>query len=645
MKLAGTIAVAGAVGVFAGATRGDDVSWRSPGAQPPAETRAAADPGSPAPPVVTPKWKPKPGDETSWIPVQGQTPPPAIAGPPAVLPARLPEMTRLPDLSPLPDPIRIPDQPRSPAPTRVSAPVSTRLPDPTFLVQVPVVAVPVQAVPVQPVPPVQPLPPPVVVPKPMAPTPAKGEPTQRPTKGDSVPLPQPRSAPGKADPAKTLPPPNLSYPVPTAAAAVVPASASVWGGYLPPDCPPQPAAADGAVPVRHGTFGSPDLRLSRDYHFLDSLVRPLTGEPEEKMILRDTGGTADRFYVQTEYLFWAINKPQIPVLATTASNQLAGFVGQPGTTELLGPGSFGPQWLNGFRVRAGGWFGDADCCGCGVDGSFFFLGRGNSQRSFSSAQYPTILRPIFAPNFNAEFGELVAFPGLATGTLDVRQTSSLWGADVNLTKGLYCGCDRRLWGFAGFRYLNLHEDLTIRETLTAGPNAPDPAGTQIVVQDRFDVRNQFYGGQVGMGAFRRWGRVSLDGRASVALGDTHQTLDINGYQVRTPPGGQPQVFTGGLLAAGPNLGQFTRDRFSVVPEVTLNVGYFLTQNVRVYAGYNFLYWSNVIRPGDQIDRVVDLTFVPNAPQVAFSGQNRPQPTFRQTDFWAQGIQFGVELRW
>ena len=82
----------------------------------------------------------------------------------------------------------------------------------------------------------------------------------------------------------------------------------------------------------------------------------------------------------------------------------------------------------------------------------------------------------------------------------------------------------------------------------------------------------------------------------------------------------------------------------MVPELTLNVGYAVTSNASVYLGYNFLGWTNVIRPGDQIDRTVDLTFVPNAPLVTFAA-NRPVPTFRQTDLWVNGIQAGVELRW
>ena len=86
-------------------------------------------------------------------------------------------------------------------------------------------------------------------------------------------------------------------------------------------------------------------------------------------------------------------------------------------------------------------------------------------------------------------------------------------------------------------------------------------------------------------------------------------------------------------------------RFSVAPELTLNAGYWVTPHVRLFAGYNFLLWTNVIRPGDQIDRVVDLTFVPNSPAAPFSGQMRPRPLFAQRDLVINGIQFGLDWRW
>jgi hypothetical protein len=459
-------------------------------------------------------------------------------------------------------------------------------------------------------------------------------------KREAAPVPKPAGPPAAGSPQPgLLPPPRSDYQRPAPAAVLATPSYSVWGTYRPADAAcPGPA---GTVPIRHGTFGSPDLRLSRDYHLLDAFIKPISGEPEEKMIVREPALLPDRFFVQGEFLLWWARQAQIPPLATTAANQQLGFFGQPGTTNLIGPGGFGSQLREGFRIRAGAWLTDS----VGVDGSFFFLGRRTDTQTLSSDQFPTLLRPIIAANFNSEFGELVAFPGLATGSLTVRQTSDLWGADLNLKKGLLCECDRQLSAFVGYRFLSLNESLTISEALTAGPNSPDPQGTQIQVQDRFDVKNQFHGAQLGLAGTRQWDRFTLDGRVSVALGDTHQVEDISGNQVRTRPGEAPQTFSGGLLAVGPNLGQFTTNRFSVVPELTLNAGYYLTRNVQVYAGYNFHYWSNVIRPGDQIDRTVDLTFVPNAPPVPPSGQNRPMPMFHQTGFWAQGIQFGVGVRW
>ena len=189
--------------------------------------------------------------------------------------------------------------------------------------------------------------------------------------------------------------------------------------------------------------------------------------------------------------------------------------------------------------------------------------------------------------------------------------------------------------------------MTIAETITAsGTLSPDPIGTKIFVRDRFETRNQFHGGQVGGFWNRKFDRFDWDLRAGIALGVTQQTVEIDGFQQRTRPGQATQNFQGGLLATGPNLGSFTQSKFSVVPEITTSLGYRVLPNLRLYAGYNFLYWSNVVRPGDQIDRVVDVALVPNPPAgVPATANPRPLPTFRQSDFWAQGVQFGVEFRW
>jgi hypothetical protein len=120
---------------------------------------------------------------------------------------------------------------------------------------------------------------------------------------------------------------------------------------------------------------------------------------------------------------------------------------------------------------------------------------------------------------------------------------------------------------------------------------------------------------------------------------------ISGTTVITEPGLAPNV-QGGLLALPTNIGTYSRDRFSVVPEIGVNVGCQVTNRLRVFAGYTFLYWSNVVRPGDQIDTTINPTQLPSAAGPGtLVGPARPAFAFHETGFWAQGINVGVQFRW
>ncbi|MBN9121194.1 MAG: BBP7 family outer membrane beta-barrel protein, partial [Planctomycetes bacterium] len=451
--------------------------------------------------------------------------------------------------------------------------------------------------------------------------------------------------PGKSDP---LPAPRPVETPPVWAPAPAGAPAAAPQPELHP-APPELMYPAGALEVnKHGAFGSAPIRLSRDYPSFAGRDVNLAG---------DDGSLTNRFFVRGEYLLWWVPGFPVPVLGTSNANTaLNGYFGEPGTTAILGPGPLLDSTRSGFRIRAGAWLDDGHSCG--IDGSFFFLGNLSDTRARTPDQFPLITRPIFAPNTLpgaaaplGEFGEAVAVPGILNGTLSARSDSRLWGADVNLRKCLVTECNWRAEWFVGYRHLNLRESLTIGENITvvgsgAGRLAiSDPVGTRVVVQDRFLTHNYFNGGQIGAYYERRFGRWDVDARGSVALGSTHQVLEISGFQTRARPDGTVMNFRGGLLAAGPNLGKFERDKFSVAPEFTLNAGYWVLPHLRVFAGYNFLLWTNVIRPGDQIDRVVDVSFVPNAPGAPFSGQNRPHPLFAQRDLVVNGVQFGLDWRW
>ena len=93
----------------------------------------------------------------------------------------------------------------------------------------------------------------------------------------------------------------------------------------------------------------------------------------------------------------------------------------------------------------------------------------------------------------------------------------------------------------------------------------------------------------------------------VALGDMQQQTRINGVLASNDFNGlgPVQTFPGGYFALPTNSGTYTRDRFAVVPEANLSVGYQVNRVISVFAGYSFLYLSNVARPGEQIDRVIN----------------------------------------
>ena len=191
--------------------------------------------------------------------------------------------------------------------------------------------------------------------------------------------------------------------------------------------------------------------------------------------------------------------------------------------------------------------------------------------------------------------------------------------------------------------------LTEDETLTMPSGFPgEGVGTRIFNRERFATYNDFYGGQLGTVLGYRNNRWTADLRAAIALGDTHQQLQISGSQMRTlAPSGQTITLPGGLFALPSNIGTFNRDVFAVAPEVGLNLGYQVTDHLRAFVGYNFLYWSNVIRPGDQIDRVLDVNQIPRFAPVPLPPVStpRPLPLFHDTDFWAQGVNLGMEFKW
>jgi hypothetical protein len=193
----------------------------------------------------------------------------------------------------------------------------------------------------------------------------------------------------------------------------------------------------------------------------------------------------------------------------------------------------------------------------------------------------------------------------------------------------------RIDATVGWRYYQLNERLEMRETLTG----TSPAGS-FVINDAFRTRNQFNGAEVGVMWQGRRGYWSLDTLLRLGLGNNRQTVVISGTTATN--NGTPQ--TGGLFAQRTNIGTYQRDQFSVAPELGATLGYQLTQRLRMTLGYSFIYWSNVVRPGDQIDTSVNPNLLPPENPIQTNFLN-PRFVFNDSPYWIHGLTVGGEYRW
>ncbi|MBY0523067.1 MAG: BBP7 family outer membrane beta-barrel protein [Gemmataceae bacterium] len=391
--------------------------------------------------------------------------------------------------------------------------------------------------------------------------------------------------------------------------------------------------------------------------------------------------SADPFLIwaNCNFLLWQFKQaPAPPPLVTTGPVGAASpaVLGQPGTQILYGDSTIDYGHFSGGRWDLGAW-----CTLCQSIG-FELSGLALEKRSRTyfemsdAAGSPILARPFINAQQDAETAVYAAFPDRFGGVVNVSSSSRLWGLELTALSNQVLKTvesqrrsspwgDFRLDVLGGFRYLDLNESLNVFQGSIVLPDgvanfAGQTVGPSnlIAIQDSFGTHNYFLGAQVGTRMEFTRDRLILRMLAKVAVGSTHQSMRINGNSTLAPVGistanpgmvviaGPPATVPGGLLATATNIGHYERNRVSVVPEVSAQIGYQLDPSLRVFVGYTFLYWSDVIRPGNQVDRTVNLTQVPIHPSYGpLVGPIRPTAPFQSGDFWAQGINFGFELRY
>lgn len=376
-----------------------------------------------------------------------------------------------------------------------------------------------------------------------------------------------------------------------------------------------------------------------------------------------------RHWVMGEYLLWWMKGSNAPALLTTSDNGTpvgqAGVLGNAATSVLYPGTNFDDRERHGGRLRAGMWL--DPCRRIGVQGEFFQLGNLSNNFALNSNGNPILARPFYDVVADEQNRELLAYPGLVNGGIHSFSNSHITGASVNamfnLTPCCQSGCSqdpctgccepqiccpcKQISPLGGYRFMNLTENIQINQrAVLVNPAAlgiPVAAGTSIDSQDRFSVKNEFHGGNIGIQSWFYHGRWSLGLMGSVALGNNYQQVQVLGNSVVTVPGLDPVTNQGGLLALPSNIGTFERNIFSVLPEATFTMGYALNCNLRATVGYSFLYWTNVLRAAEQIDPNINPTQFPlRGPEA---GPDAPIVRFTDSDIWLQGLNFGLTYTW
>ena len=394
-----------------------------------------------------------------------------------------------------------------------------------------------------------------------------------------------------------------------------------------------------------GPKSMPTLRIEAP-PMAEPPVDPMFAEPMHK-------GPFDgpSIFVEVDFLRWWYARPTLPPLVTSgsANDAVPGALGQPGTRVLIGGNDPAAESAIGVRGRLGCWLGDTRY---GWDAGFFYTSPQNHQDSASSTFFPVLARPFFDTVPNAQSALLLGFPGAFDGDSTVTTRTTFWGVDANATAAIdICG---DTVAFAGFRYVELTDRLTISDRFAVGPAGlvfingfnllPGATGT---ITDLVRARNEFYGGQVGLRHRQSFGNCDVILRASVALGITDQRAELNGRTDTTDVDGTVRSVPAGLLVQESNTGEFERGRFSAIPELGVKFAYSVVPGISVHAGYDVLYWTTVVRAANQLDPTIDTRQVPTHPNFipGFGPGVRPIVPLRESEFWAHGFNFGVRIEY
>jgi hypothetical protein len=351
-------------------------------------------------------------------------------------------------------------------------------------------------------------------------------------------------------------------------------------------------------------------------------------EPKEIPPERPIGPLGPAWHDLSLLYWWPMRQPIPPLAVGGANNRV-----------LLGGRAIDSEPSAGGRFTFGTALNQKHTVGYEI--SYFFLGT----RAFWDAVRGgpgTGIGTLGVPFVNADTGApevlVLARPDGPSATLAVSSAVRVQGWEVNALSNLYAGTHLKLNAILGWRYFQFHEGVGVHTTQIFG--AADPQLAR--VSEQFDAHNRFHGGQIGLHADARRGNVFCELTGKVAFGQNYEVVRSEGMTILYGASGTRSFGGTGNFVQPGTFGRSANGTFAVLPEGTIKLGVRLGDSGRLYVGYSFLYLSDAVRPGDQIDRTAQFA------QLAVVGApvpvDRVPRAIQRSDVWVQGVVVGFEAR-
>jgi len=309
------------------------------------------------------------------------------------------------------------------------------------------------------------------------------------------------------------------------------------------------------------------------------------------------------------------------------------------TNPLLGGynNPLGTDMLLGMRANVGFWL--DDCQNYGVGGrAWGLISDGKEQvitnggNSTGIAFYNTSLGQPDTYIVNLDRGPF----GKNIGEIGVLNDLDVYSGDLYLRALLLGNRCNRVDLLGGYTFLRLDSGYQLRSRVVDGwTDAPPPVTTVTTIVDRFNTKNEFHGGHVGLQSNITRGRFGLGLMGKVAMGNMTSTSNISGNYEQIPPlPSQPDLQNRGLFAQQSNIGSVTRDAFTFIPEMNAKVRYQIGR-FQVGVGYTIVVLPEVAMAASQVDNNIDVLGIVSPPPTA------PVNRFNTESYYLHGIDLGV----